>query len=252
MRKTLALVAVVIVIVATSCVSIIEELTLNRDGSGTYTYKIDMSELIASGIMGQARQMSEEVPSDALEVDTVMYAYEMLEADGSLEDMDDPDFWKKVKLVSIISESRGLGEISFILDFDDMSEIDYFAQNLGKLLESDETAGMLSSMGLTNSGMVSPLVYKKGLFGSSITRAKGKEKNEMADMLEEEGGDMVKMMLSGAEYITVYNLPGKVKKVSNDDAKVSNDGSTVTIKADLLDQMEGKADLSATIKFKNK
>ena len=101
--------------------------------------------------------------------------------------------------------------------------------------------------------MVTPIAYKKGLFGSSLTRkSEDSEVNEMAEMLEEDGGEMVKMMLSGAEYITIYNLPGEVKKVSHDDAKVSNDGKTVTISADLLDQMEGKADLSTTIKFKNK
>lgn len=253
MRKTLALVIVAVVVLATSCVSIIEELTLNSDGSGTYTYKIDMSTLIESGVMGQARQMSEDVPEDVLEVDTVMGAYDMLKENGTLADMDKPDFWKKVRLESVISESRGIGEISFILDFDDISEVGYFSQNLGKLLESDETAGMLSSMGLTNSGMVTPIAYKKGLFGSLLTRkGEDSEVNEMAEMLEEDGGEMVKMMLSGAEYITIYNLPGKVKKVSHDDAKVSNDGKTVTISADLLDQMEGKADLSTTIKFKNK
>ena len=253
MRKTLAVVIVAVIVLATSCVSIIEELTLNSDGSGTYTYKIDMSALIESGVMGQARQMSEDVPEDALEVDTVMGAYDMLKENGTLADMDEPDFWKKVRLVSIISESRGIGEISFILDFDDISEVGYFSQNLGKLLESDETAGMLSSMGLTNSGMVTPIAYKKGLFGSSLTRkSEDSEVNEMAEMLEEDGGEMVKMMLSGAEYITIYNLPGEVKKVSHDDAKVSNGGKTVTISADLLDQMEGKADLSTTIKFKNK
>ena len=253
MRKTLAVVIVAVIVLATSCVSIIEELTLNSDGSGTYTYKIDMSALIESGVMVQARQMSEDVPEDALEVDTVMGAYDMLKENGMLADMDEPDFWKKVRLVSIISESRGIGEISFILDFDDISEVGYFSQNLGKLLESDETAGMLSSMGLTNSGMVTPIAYKKGLFGSSLTRkSEDSEVNEMAEMLEEDGGEMVKMMLSGAEYITIYNLPGEVKKVSHDDAKVSNGGKTVTISADLLDQMEGKADLSTTIKFKNK
>lgn len=253
MRKTLVVVIVAVIVLATSCVSIIEELTLNSDGSGTYTYKIDMSALIESGVMGQARQMSEDVPEDALEVDTVMGAYDMLKENGTLADMDKPDFWKKVRLVSIISESRGIGEISFILDFDDISEVGYFSQSLGKLLESDETAGMLSSMGLTNSGMVTPIAYKKGLFGSSLTRkSEDSEVNEMAEMLEEDGGEMVKMMLSGAEYITIYNLPGEVKKVSHDDAKVSNGGKTVTISADLLDQMEGKADLSTTIKFKNK
>ena len=252
MKKTLMMVVVTISILATSCISIIEQLTLNTDGSRTYTYMIDMTALMGSGALGQARQMSDEMPEDALEVDTIIAAYDMLKEQGSLDDMDKPEFWKKVKLVSKISESEQIGEISFILDFEDINEVDYFTKNMGKLLESDETAGMLSSMGLTGSMTSNPFAYKKGWFSHTVTRKKQDSESEISEMLEEEGGDMVKMMLAGAEYITIYNLPGKVKKVSNDDAKISNDGKTVTIKADLLDQMEGKADLGTSIKFKKK
>lgn len=252
MKKTLMMVVVTISILATSCISIIEELTLNKDGSGTYAYTIDLTALMESGALSQARQMSEDMPEDALEVDTVMGAYDMLKEQGSLDDMDKPEFWKKVKLVSKVSESEKVGEISFILDFEDMSEVDYFTKNMSKLLESDETAGMLSSMGLAGSTTSNPFTYKKGWFSRTISRKKQNSDSEIADMLEEEGGDMVKMMLADAEYITIYNLPGKVKKVSNDDAKISNDGKTVTIKADLLDQMEGEADLATSIKFKKK
>ncbi|MFK7949434.1 MAG: hypothetical protein AB8G11_17715 [Saprospiraceae bacterium] len=250
MKKILTMVVVTISILATSCISIIEELTLNKDGSGTYAYTIDMTALMESGALGQARQMSDEMPEDALEIDTIMGAYSMLKEQGSLDDMDKPEFWKKVKLVSKISESKKVGEISFILDFDEMSEVDYFTKNLSKLLESDETAGMLSSMGLTGSMTSNPFSYKKGWFSRTVSRKKQENNGDMAGMLEEEGGEMVKMMLSGAEYITIYNLPGKVKSVSNDEANISKDGKTVTIKAGLLDQMEGEADLATSIKFK--
>lgn len=246
------MVVVTISVLATSCISIIEELTLNKDGSGTYTYTIDMTALMESGALEQARQMSEEMPENELEIDTAVGAYDMMESQGTLEDMDKPEFWKKVKMVSKISESKKIGEISFILDFEDMSEVDYFSANMSKLLENDETAGMLSSMGLAGSTGANPLSYKKSWFSNTITRNKQEGSSDMANMLDEEGGEMVKMMLSGAEYTTIYNLPGKVKSVSNDDAKISKDGKTVTIKADLLDQMEGEADLSTSIKFKKK
>lgn len=252
MKKTLLLVVVTISILATSCISIIEELTLNKDGSGTYAYTIDMTALMEMGALAQARQMSDDMPEDALELDTSVVAYDMLKGQGTLDDMDKPEFWKKVKMVSNISESKKVGEISFVLEFDDMSDVDYFTKNMSKLLESDETAGMITSLGIGGSMTSSPLSLKKSWFSNTLTRKKQESNSEMADMMEEEGGEMVKMMLSGAEYITIYNLPGKVKDVSNDDAKISNDGKTVTIKAELLDQMEGEADLSTSIKFKKK
>lgn len=246
------MVVVTISILATSCISIIEELTLNKNGSGIYTYTIDMTALMESGALEQARQMSEEMPAEAMEVDTTIGAYDMMKDQDMLEDSDKSDFWKKVKIVSKISESEKVGEISFVLDFKDISEVDYFTKNMGKLLESDETVGMLASLGLVGSSASSPFNYKKGWFSRTLTRNKQDVDSDIVEAMEQEGGDMMKMMLADAEYITIYNLPGKVKKVSNDDAKISKEGKTVTIKADLLDKMEGEADLSTSIKFKRK
>lgn len=252
MKKILLLVVITISFLATSCISIIEELTLKKDGSGTYAYTIDMTALMQLGALAQARKMSEDMPQDVLELDTVVVAYDLLKVQGALEDMEQPNFWKKVNIISKISESEKIGKISFILDFEDMDDVAYFTKNMGKLLENDETAGMLASLGLTGSISENPYTYKKGWCNRTIARKKQDANTEMTDMMEEEGGEMMKMMLAGAEYITIYNLPGKVKKVSNEEAKVSNDGQTVTIKTDLLEKMEGKTNLATSIKFKKK
>ncbi|MFT6936354.1 MAG: hypothetical protein ACJA1N_000650 [Saprospiraceae bacterium] len=251
MKKLKLLVIVAITIMATSCISIIEELTLNKDGSGTFSYTIDITALMELGVMDQARSMTEEIGDDKIEVDTVMNAYLTMEANGQLEDMEKPEFWKKVRLISKISEKEKVGNISFILDFDKIEEVDFFLKNLSKLLETDETAEMLGSMGLIgNSGAGSPFTFKKKLFSKSLTRAKQESSSELSKVMEEEGGEMMKMMLQGAEYTTVVNLPGKTKKVSNAKSITSNDDKTVTLSVDLLDYLEGKADLSNNIKFK--
>jgi uncharacterized protein YceK len=251
MKRIKLLVIVAITIMATGCISIIEELTLNKDGSGTFAYTIDLTALMELGVMDQARTMSEELDEEAIEVDTVMSAYETLEAKGSLADMDKPEFWKKVRMVSKISESEKVGMISFILDFDEISEVDYFMKNLSKLLETDETAGMLGGMGLMGSADGgSPYNFKKKLFGKSLIRGKQEGASELSAAMEEEGGEMMKMMLQGGEYITIVNLPGKAKKVSNKAATTSNDGQTVKVAVDLLEYLEGKADLANEIKFK--
>jgi uncharacterized protein YceK len=251
MKKIKLLVIVVITIMATGCLSIIEELTLNKDGSGTFTYSIDMTALMEMGVMDQVRSMSEELGDEAIEVDTVIGAYATFEEKGSLADMDKPEFWKKVRMVSKISESEKMGMISFILDFDEISEVDYFMKNLSKLLETDETAGMLGGMGLMGSADAgSPYNFKKKLFSKSLIRAKQEGVSEVSKMMEEEGGEMMKMMLQGGEYVTIVNLPGKAKKVSNDAATTSNDGKTVKVAVDLLEYLEGKADLENEIKFK--
>lgn len=250
MKRIKLLVVVAITIMATSCISIIEELTLNKDGSGTFSYSIDLTALMELGIMDQARAMSEELDEEAIELDTVMSAYATLEAKGTLADMDKPEFWKKVRMVSKISESEKVGKISFILDFDEIGEVDYFMKNISKLLETDETAGMLGGMGLMGSESGSPYNFKKKLFSKSLIREKQEGNSELTDAMEEEGGEMMKMMLQGGEYITIVNLPSKAKKVSNNAATTSNDGKTITVAVDLLDYLGGKADLSNEIKFK--
>lgn len=255
MKKTLLLVVVAISIMATGCISIIEELTLNKDGSGVFSYTIDMGALMEMGVMDQARAMSDEdLGDEAMEIDTIIDAYAMLKETEQLEEMDQPKFWKKVKMVTKFSESEKVGKISFVLDFDEIDEVDYFMKNMSKLLESDETAGMLSSMGLTGSTDAgSPFSLKKSLCKRVLSRELQEANSTLTDaMEEEEGGEMMKMMLGGAEYITIYNLPGKVKKVSNDNATISDNGKTVTVKANLLEQMEGKADLSTTIEYKKR
>lgn len=250
MKKIKLLVVVALTIVATSCISIIEELTLNKDGSGTFAYTIDLTALMALGVMDQARAMSEELDENAIEVDTVMSAYETLEAKGSLADMDNPEFWKKVRMVSKVSESEKVGKISFILDFDKIEEIDYFMKNLPKLLETDETAGMLGGLGLVGSSDAgSPYNFKKKMFSKSLIRVKQEGKSELTEAMEAEGGEMMKMMLQGGEYTTIVNLPSKAKKVSNRTAATSNDDKTVKLSVDLLEYLEGKADLSNEIKF---
>lgn len=251
MKKSLLLVVIALTVMATGCISIIEELTLNKDGSGTFSYTIDMTALMELGVMDQARAMSEEMDDEAIELDTVMSAYQTLQDNGKLQDMEKPDFWKKVRMVSKISESKKIGEISFILDFDEIGEVDHFLKNISKLLESDETAGMLGSLGIMGSSESgSPFSLKKKIFSKSLSRAKQESNSEIADAMEEEGGEMMKMMLQGAEYITIVNVPGKAKKVTNDDAVISNDGKTVKLSVDLLDYLEGSADLSNEIKFK--
>ncbi len=246
MKKTLLLVLVAISILATGCISIIEELSLNKDGSGTFSYTIDMAALMELGVLNQARAMSEEGgEQEAIEVDTVINAYASLDEKGQLTDMEKPDFWKKVKIVSKISESEKIGTISFILDFKQISDIDYFLNNIGKLFENDEMTGMLGSMNLLgNTG--SPYSLK----GRSLSRAKQQANGEITEAMKEEGGEMMKMMLTGAKYITIYNLPGKASKVSNTTAEISNEGKTVKLEVDLLEYLEGKADLATAIKYK--
>jgi hypothetical protein len=251
MKKTLILVVAVLSITMTGCISIIETLTLNKDGSGTFAYTVDLDGMMEMGFFDQMRAMgNEEIGKEKIEIDTLVNIYESQKIAGTLAKLDDADFWKKVNLTTILSESRKKGKIEFKLDFDDVKEIDYFMKNFATALEGDETAGMVAQLGLGGSSKGSPYSVSKKWFSKVVKRAKQESGDgEISKAMEQEGAEMYKMMLQSAEYVTVYNLPKKAKKVSNDDAIISKDGKKVTLKRSLLDYLEGKADLSNEIKY---
>jgi hypothetical protein len=249
MKKTLVAVMLAAAFLTTSCISIIEELILNKDGSGTFTYTIDLGGLMEMGIFDQMRAMNEESENaevqEAIEVDTVVSMYATQEASGTLGNFEDPDFWKKVTLKTVLSESKKIGTIAFELKFEDTKEIDYFMKNLAKVLETDETAGAIAKLGIIGSASGSPYSFSK----KSVERQKQPVSQELTDAMNEEGAEMYKMMMTGGEYITIYNLPKKAKKVSNKNATLSDDKQKVTLKVDLLEYLEGKADLSNEVKY---
>ena len=76
MKKTLILVIAVLSITMTGCISIIETLSLNSDGSGTFAYTIDLDGMMEMGFFDQMRAMgSEEIGDEKIEVDTLVNIY---------------------------------------------------------------------------------------------------------------------------------------------------------------------------------
>ena len=63
----------------------------------------------------------------------------------------------------------------------------------------------------------------------------------------EEGMEMMKMMMGGAKYTSIYHLPKKPKKIDFPGAKV--DGKTVTLSHSYLDLIEGKVKMGGSIKY---
>jgi len=250
----------------TSCINILEEMFLNKDGSGKYAMTIDMSALMDASTREMLKSFGEqeegadntEEPEDnepPMEVDTMMLFKDMpAEMRGELSR---PDFYDKVFMKMEASESNEVMKITFGLNFDNADDIDYFLKNIDKLMASqgDNEDNPLGAMGGGGGGLMGDMLPSAGkdyrLFDISKKLFKRYKAPAPEENLEEdETMAMMKMFMAGAEYKTVYHFPGKVKSATNPNAKV--DGKTVTITGDLLDMMEGKADLSTEVKFKKK
>ena len=69
-------------------------------------------------------------------------------------------------------------------------------------------------------------------------------------MEDESQKEMAKSMLDGMKYTIIFNLPGKVQKSMNKEAKISSNKKTVTLACNLLDVMDKKVSLGNEVKYK--
>jgi hypothetical protein len=225
----------------TGCLDVMEEIHLNRDGSGKYAVTIDMSKLFSDDFMKEMIKSSlQEEGSLSLgedgfpEMDTIIY-FENLPEDQKGKR---PEFWNKVRSNIVMSEEKGQFRTVILLDFDSMEDIAYLFDNLDAISEG---SGQLASPTM---GGVLPTGVAYAVAKNVLTRKSRKvESDTVGEELE-----MMKMFLGGASYRTVYHLPGKVVKANIPGAKVDN--NTVTVEVDLLDVWEGNASLDGTIKYK--
>lgn len=261
MKKILFTLFLAATMTFTSCINILEEMFLNKDGSGRYAMTIDMSALMEAStremLKSFAQEEGAEMPADdapPMETDTLIMLKDL--PANMRGELSRPDFYDKVSMKMVASESKEIMKMTFALDFDDADDIDYFLKNLDKFFASaNDEDSPLGAMGGSSGGMLGSMLPSVGqdyrLFdiGKKILkRYKAPAPAENAE--EDENMAMMKMFMAGAEYTTVYHFPGKVKSATNANAQV--DGKTVTIKGDLLEMIEGKADMSTEVKFKKK
>ena len=239
MTKNIFLLLVASSFLLTSCIETLEEIYLNKDGSGKYNVTFDMSEFFSNPMMKSlieeaAKEEGEEGGFDLGETDTLIHLGESGMAEGVM---------KNAIMRMTMSDSLGKFMINMSFPFENVGQIDEFFQQLSEQGAGPD-AGMMGGM----SNMLTPggkFVFKK----KRLTRLKA-DKSGADDLFAGEDGEFVKMFFSGGSHTTVYHLPGKVKKTTIEGAEV--DGNTVTVERPLMDLMEGKAGLEGEIRFKNK
>ncbi|MBL7793263.1 MAG: hypothetical protein JNK77_13115 [Saprospiraceae bacterium] len=237
----LALVSGILMFGLTACFDIVEEVHLERNGSGKYAINVDMSSMFKDPFMkGMMAESLQQGGAEAdMEKDTMIY----FKDEPKLADLDAKDrkVLEKLTMHMVMSESQEKMLIQMEFPFSNVSEI---AQLTKALKNMDTGGGMGGFMG--SGGMMTPGGE------AAFELSKGKLKRlpmPAAEKLEEdENMAFMKMFLESANYKTIYHLPGKVKKASFSNAEV--DGSTVTVTHSLLELMEGKAKLDGEIKFK--
>lgn len=226
----------------TSCIDIVEKLVLHKNGTGNYSFTLDMSKLVQDPLL---KGMMDAATEEDLEDKDSTFVL------GSLPDSilgENREFWNRVKVQNVSKVKEEVIFITISLDFKNVGEITYLAQNLDKVMSSVK-ANPLSTAEKTenHSPGFLPKTLQFTLNKKELTRSSGKSLSKTEAEENKEELAMLKSFIESAEYKCFYELPGKVKRVSMAGAKV--EGNKVSLIFPLLEVMEKNLSLDGSIRF---
>lgn len=221
------------------CIDLIEDMVLNKDGSGKYALTIDMGKMMKDPLMkGMIEAGNNDEKKD---MDSIIYFKDL--PDSIIKD--NPDLWSRVtmRIYNNVQEGSFLVKINF--NFKRVEEIAYLSANINKVMQATKANPVIGDepgrggpSGLLDEG----LVYV--LKGKELIRKTGSKTAETPD----EDMQMLKSIMGGAEYRLNIEMPGRIKQVSIPNARV--DGRKLMVTTPFLDIMQKKATMDGSITYK--
>lgn len=251
MKQLTYLLLIVVAFATSGCFEVLEDVYVNKDGTGKYQLTMDMSDLFADPFMGEImkQSMKEEGGLETLEIDSIISVADMQEGGlpASLT-AKDRKVLDKTEIRMRISETESIGKLVISFPFQSMDELNDFQTAFAKLdTEGGQQGGMMGMMSSTPSSGKSTW----SMNGRAISRVVDQADAAAAlEDLDQETLDMMKMMMAESNFTTTYHLPGKVQSCNIKNAKVN--GNEVVVSYGFLEIMEDKPDTGGTIKFKKK
>jgi len=235
MKNTITVLLFLLCIISfTSCIDIIEEIYLNKDGSGKYSLRMDMSGIIEAEVAEQNKRGENLNLFDETEaVDSVMY-FKDFPSEIKEQFADNAEFLNKLNIHLQLNPAEGIYLLSYNLDFKNDD------RGLSSILEF--------MGGISSSADVRPFDYNRKK--CMLTRYAQNAYTVSSEWDEDEIKQLVQMIFENATYTTIYHLPGKVKKMTNNATVLSSDKKTVTLEGNCVEVIEGKFSLDNVIKFK--
>jgi hypothetical protein len=217
MRKIInALLFAASIFTMTACFDITEDITINKDGSGTYISTTDASKLTEQLSMLAAMDTTGALmPKLKYSLDSSFSAnfgqYASIKGVSNVKIDTSKEFTYKVTL-----DFKNIETLNAVINVDKKEEgqKNLYAWSKGKLTRKDSGAGM----------------------------------GDMA-MEDEQQKEMAKSMLKDMKYKIIYRLPKKVSGMTNKTATLSSDKKTVTLECSLLDIMDKKLSLGNEVKY---
>ena len=228
----------------TSC-AFTEEIHINNDGSGTYNFKIDMSEM-----MQEMQDMgTKDSTAASKSIDTTFNFKDILEekkdsiAQLSKEEQAAIKAIADMNLHLQVDDEKGKMLMDFGLNFKDVSEIKNMEEKLTKAMSVNKNKGNAPLMNKSN--------VTFSLNGNNFVRKTipkkltTEEENEVDKSIQQSGS-----FLDGSMYKLIYHFEKKIKSVSHKEASISNDGKTLTIEVPMDSLVKNPKLLDFTLKLK--
>jgi hypothetical protein len=200
----------------TACFDITEDITVNKDGSGTFVSTTDASKLSEQlGMLAAMDTTGELIPKLKYSLDSSFAAnfskYAGLKGISQMKVDTSKEYIYKVTL-----DFANIDALNSVINVDkkDDTQKNLYSWSKGKLTRKDSGVGM----------------------------------GEMG-MEDDQQKEMAKSILKDMKYKVIYRLPKKVSGMTNKEAKLSTDKKTVTLECSLLDIMDKKLSLGNEVKY---
>ena len=240
------------------CYEVTEEIIINQDGSGSFSTKMDMGQMLE---MIQSMAGEEELAKEGLDriLDTTIYMKNMLDSAKELTP-EQKVLLKDGKMNLQMNMKEKIFKAQVNIPFQGYNNLQLLMSGSGNsmaglselfkgVFDKGEQKPALDSPkepGLEDMNSIFDVVIKDGLISKKLNAEKHKalvDKPEVAQMKQMSSGGMEIL------YTTSIKLPRPVKKADNPLIKLSDDKKTVTLKYNLLDLFDHPEKFSYSIEF---
>ena len=235
MKKIIYTLSALFIIGLAGCFNVTDELFLEEKGNGTFQTTMDMS-----GMKDMINMLKTMMP------DSLKDKGEGMEGLGALDSLE--TMWKELETIPGISEVKRVKKEEMIFT------VSFRFANIKALNEA------MAARNKKDSGYTAPAMdfytFKKGQLICNDTSMAG-----IGDAMKEISGEkskddpsgmdlsMLKTMMGDMKFTSIYHMPGKITDYTNKNAKLSEDGKTISLEIN-LSESDRVQTLQNDIKFK--
>jgi hypothetical protein len=269
-RKIQFAILAIVAIGLTGCLDITEEVTYKGDGSGSYTMKMDMSQM--KGMMDMMKNMGGDVGKDAAGQEGVVSDMEPVEGEKSEEVKEGSEVKEEKDGSPLGGDMPGAGDLTKMgeeftksiegiqkmkgvksaVAINDTTNLVYgYTFEFDNIETLNKAINTLNKDKFEGKGGNTFVATKKSFERTSANDLGGLISQAMNEGEEGmEGMDMLKMFFGEMKYKQIYHFDKKVKKSSNSEAEISADGKTVTLIAKPFSDSQKSKSIVNALKLK--